>query len=96
MELIDGPSLDHVVQQLRASGAGRPMAGISASVDGLSPDLAQTGPYVESAGSAGTAAGLSSSGLGSGSGYFDTVARLIAGALHRTHRPGLDNVAILP
>src|SRR6516164_6025994 len=51
MELIDGPSLDHVIRELRApvtcGGAASP-----------SPDLAATGPYVPGAGGPGATTGL--------------------------------------
>src|SRR5437762_5590095 len=92
MELIEGPSLDHVIRQLRENSRNSgPTATASAEGDRVSLDLAQTGPYVEGAGISSTTAGLSSSSLGSGSGYFDTVARMIAevaDALEYAHQEG--------
>jgi hypothetical protein len=57
--------------------------GATASRDGnnISPDFVQTGPYVESATIGGATSGMSSSSLGSGSGYFDTVARMIGASI---------------
>src|SRR5260370_34002681 len=50
MELIDGPSLDHVIRHLRAGARShKPKDTASGNGGGYSPDLAQTGPYVESA-----------------------------------------------
>ena len=46
MEVIDGPSLDHVIRQMRqepGSAASTPNASAGGK---LSPDVAQTGPYV--------------------------------------------------
>src|SRR5690349_20436415 len=106
MELIDGPSLDHVIQQMRASRVA-PMPGEPGRVSaGSSPDaenprgadatplanLEVTGPYIESATVSPSAAGLTSSSLSSGSGYFDTVARMIAevaDALEYAHQQGV-------
>src|SRR5437870_1747043 len=82
MELIDGPSLDHVIRNMRALASGGPEpAGGSPQPEASQPplaDLAITGPYVQSTTISAESAGLSSSSLGSGSGYFDTVARIIA------------------
>src|SRR5947209_9592954 len=69
MELIDGPSLDHVIRRLRAgadTAESPPTA--SGAGDGRPPDLARTGPYIEGTASNGSAAGLSSSPQGPGSG----------------------------
>jgi serine/threonine protein kinase/Tfp pilus assembly protein PilF len=93
MELIEGPSLDHVIRQIRAV-ASTTGTGSTASRDGsnISPDLVQTGPYVESATIGGATCGVNSSSLGSGSGYFDTVARMIAevaDALDYAHTDGV-------
>src|SRR5260370_29267691 len=107
MELIDGPSLDHVIQQMRDSAnVGRqppdaasnqpPLATLRRSIRPpeipRSLGLAQTGPYVEGSTASGSTAGLSSSSLGSGSDYFDTVAGMIAevaDALEYAHQQGV-------
>ncbi len=85
MELIDGPSLDHTIKQLRQAKAtgGRPLPGADSGADcsnrgtdaSLSPDLESTGPYV---GESSPVQALTSSSLSSGSEYFDNVARMIA------------------
>jgi serine/threonine protein kinase len=93
MELIDGASLDRVIRQLRAGpGSDKPTGTASGNDGGLSPDLAQTGPYVEGASTSGATGGQSASSLGSGTGYFDTVARMVADvadALEYAHREGV-------
>jgi serine/threonine protein kinase len=92
MELIEGPSLDHVIRQMRAAATAGPGATASRDGSNISPDLGQTGPYVEGANISGATSGLSSSSLGSGSGYFDTVARMIAevaDALEYAHQQGV-------
>src|SRR5437870_3402232 len=74
MELIEGPSLDRVIRQLRQSPSRRPEA-LPSSADGM----AATGPYVASfALSSEEASALSSSGLSSDGSYFDTAARMVA------------------
>jgi serine/threonine protein kinase len=101
MEPIEGPSLDQVIRQLRQGSRtgtvpgepGRVSAGSPRGAD-VSPsaNLDATGPYVESTASAGAATPLSSSSLGSSSGYFDTVARMVAevaDALEYAHHEGV-------
>src|SRR5215831_13364476 len=89
MELIDGPSLDHVIKQLRQAKK-QPDSAERTSKQGSeppkSPHLEATGPYV---GESGPAQALTSSSLSSGSQYFDTVARMVADvadALHHAHQ----------
>src|SRR5438132_2448605 len=102
MELIDGPSLDHVIKEMRQARSGRKPPAERSPADGAasppetrapgSPDLAQTGPYVEASTASGLTAGLSASSLGSGGGYFDTVAQAIADvaeALEYAHQQGV-------
>src|SRR5438309_5416398 len=47
MELIDGPSLDHVIRQLKASGGRQPpdSSGHQGANAPRSPELEATGPY---------------------------------------------------
>jgi serine/threonine protein kinase len=91
MELIDGPSLDHVIRQIR-TGASASVPTIAGDRDAPAAGLALTGPYVPGASSPAPASGQSSSSLGSGSSYFDTVARMmadVADALEYAHRQGV-------
>jgi tetratricopeptide (TPR) repeat protein len=91
--LIDGPSLDYVLQQRRAGvGTDRPTPATPERSGVATHDLAQTGPYVEGGGSSGGNTGITSSSLSSGSGYFDTVARMlaeVADALEYAHQEGV-------
>src|ERR1051325_7118368 len=59
MELIDGPSLDHVIRQLRQERDGRKPAEAAPRV----PELETTGPYIPEAS---PAQALSASSLSSG------------------------------
>jgi serine/threonine protein kinase len=96
MELVDGPSLDHVIRRSRQQETRtEPTPAL---------DLAATSPYLGDAAPA--APLLTSSSLGSGSQYFDTVARLIAevadaldyahgqGVIHRDVKPS--NLLVSP
>src|SRR5262249_28282042 len=69
MELIEGPSLDRVIRHLRQSDQ------TSGPPEPESP-LGTTGPYPHA--DSATSSVTASSGLSSGSQYFDTVARLVA------------------
>ena len=76
MELIDGPSLDQVIRQMRQTSKRHQSPEPRSDRDSPpSPGLAAAVPYVPESDSRPV---LSASSLGSDSHYFDTVARMIA------------------
>jgi serine/threonine protein kinase len=97
MELIDGPSLDHVIRGLRQGDA--PLSGTPAAVpsSAASGPSAPTGPYIPAA--TGTPSSDSSTTTASGADHFDRIARMIAevadgleyarrqGVIHRDLKP---------
>ena len=84
MELIDGPSLDRVVKQLRQSKDGD-----GPSAANLPVEFGLTGPFIETPLMATPSDSGTSSGLSSDHKYFDTVAGMItdvADALDHAHK----------
>jgi serine/threonine protein kinase len=88
MELVEGPSLDQVLRNLRQNSGGVPRPTQPAASDPSTP----TGPYFEGSAEPSSASAVTSSALSSDSQYFDTVARLIAevaDALDYAHKQGV-------
>src|SRR5262249_49921342 len=78
MELIDGPSLDQDIQQMRGKERVPEKRDTSAAQAHPDANLAATVAHDESTPNPSEAPSLTSSALSSGSHYFDTVARMIA------------------